>query len=137
MDKTTPWPGSQAMWVALCKKGFALQMTMVVMIATSAYLGWIPTAIGFLPHFDLVGHFGLIGMTAFFLDGALAYRKVHPAVPWLRQAPLYVFTVAGIEEAAQALSPRRSSCFSDLFADLLGIVVLTAVSKYWFERLAR
>ncbi|MFO0761513.1 MAG: hypothetical protein U0359_33850 [Byssovorax sp.] len=109
--------------------GLAAQLSLVVLIATGAYLGFLPTTLPGLPHADLVGHAVLIGPLAFFLDGVLDHRPLLRPVPWARLAPLLVIAVAGLEEYAQRFSARRDSSYSDFFADVIGIVAFSVLSK--------
>ena len=103
---------------------FVVQLVVVVAIATGAYLGWLPTFYQRLPHADLLAHAVLFGLLAGFLDGALGHRPLlRGRAPWLRLAPVLVLAVAGVEEYAQRLSPRRTSSFSDYAADVVGVVL--------------
>ena len=110
---------------ALFRRGLAAQLTLVLLISTGAYLGLVPTVFPSAPHFDLVGHFMLIGLLAFFTDGALAFRRIHPALAFPRAGALLVLAVAGIEEYAQRFSSRRSSDWLDFAADTLGVLAFS------------
>jgi hypothetical protein len=105
----------------LFRLGFAVHLTLVVLISIGAYAGVIPTVIRAVPHLDFPGHFILIGALAFFLDGALGLRELVRGRPFPRLAPVAVLTVAGIEEYLQRLSPRRTSDWLDFLADALGV----------------
>jgi polysaccharide biosynthesis protein VpsQ len=102
--------------------GFAAHLGLVILIATGAYLGILPTSLPQLPHFDLLGHAVLIGGLAFFLDGALGLRPLVRGVRFPRLAPVIVLAVAGVEEYAQRLSSRRTSSWSDYAADVAGVL---------------
>lgn len=101
------------------KLGLVLHATFVVLLATGAYLGVVPTVLHALPHLDLVGHMLFIGALAFFLDGALDHR---PLAGWSLGGAA-VIAVAGVEEWAQRFSSRRSSTWSDFFADVIGVLI--------------
>jgi hypothetical protein len=127
MELALPWPASKI--TAYFRYGLAAQLTLVVLISIGAYTGTLPTSIPGLPHSDLFGHAVLIGPLAFFLDGALGFRPAFRALPALRLAPLLVAAAAGLEEYAQRFSARRDSCWSDFFADLLGIVIFSWLAR--------
>lgn len=109
--------------------GLAVHLGLVLVIGVSAYQGVLWAHLPGIPHFDLAGHFVLIGGLAFFLDGVLDYRPVTRRSPaWLRLAPVAVVALAAMEELAQALTPRRTSSVSDFLADVAGVVVFSWLS---------
>lgn len=125
-------------WRTFCRAGFALQLGAVVLIASLAWLGLVPTRLARIPNIDLMGHATLIGLLAFFLDGALDYRPLLRArAAWLRAAPALVLSVAGLEEFLQRFGVHRTSSWSDFAADLIGVVVLTWLSKRIAEARSR
>jgi len=116
-------------WRRFTTIGFVLHFAFCLTIASLAYHGALWAHLPAIPHFDTAGHFVLIGGLAFFLDGVLRYRPVVAAWPWVRWGPALVLSVAGIEELAQALTPRRTSSVSDFVADVAGILVLSWLSR--------
>ena len=78
--------------------GLGIHLGLVIVIGASAYLGILPTTYAAIPHFDLFAHAVLIGLLAFFLDGALEFRRVLTGMPFLGIAPLIVLLLAAIEE---------------------------------------
>ena len=80
---------------------------------------------------DFFGHLVFLGALAFFADGVLAHRTIGARV--LRIGPLVVFAIAATDEAMQRFSSHRSSCFSDLAADAIGIVLGTVLAS-WIAR---
>jgi hypothetical protein len=104
--------------------GLAAQVSLVVLVSAGAYAGVLPTQLPSWPHADLLGHAVLFGMIGFFLAGAFALRG---RAWWL--APAAVLACAGIEEWAQRLSPRRSSCWSDFVADVVGVCIFSWVAR--------
>ncbi len=121
-------------WIRLCKVGFALQLALVTVVGTLAYLGALPVLFVRVQRYDELCHAVLIGALAFFLDGVLRYRPLlRSRAQWLRLAPVLVLVVAAVEELAQALSPRRSASWSDFAADLAGVVVASWLS-HWLGR---
>lgn len=115
------------LWAA----GFCAHLAFVLAIVVAAYLGRLPD-LWHLSRFDSVGHAVLIGLLAFYLDGALGFRPllgpVWPRLAWLRLAPVVVLAVAGAEELAQALSPVRSCSLSDFAGDVVGVFALSALA---------
>ncbi len=110
--------------------GLGLQLGFDGLISTLAYLGLLPTTCKGVPGFDLIAHAVLVGLLAFFLDGALAFRPLFATrLPWLRLAPVLVISLAAVEEAAQSLSPRRTSSLEDFAADVIGICLFTWLAK--------
>lgn len=109
--------------------GLLCHTALIVSIAAGAYAGVLPTKIALLPFYDLVMHFVLVGMFGFFLDGALAHRSL-VALPFVpRLGPSVALVIAAAEEYAQRLSPRRSSSWSDFFANAAGILVCAWLAK--------
>jgi VanZ family protein len=109
--------------------GFLAHSAMVVLISIGAYTGRLPNAIPSIPHLDLLGHAILIGGLAFFLDGALGYRRLLAGSAFPRLAPVLILIGAGVEEYLQRLSPRRESSLSDFAADVIGVCLLCWASQ--------
>lgn len=108
------------------------QLALVAAISAGAYLGLLPTALRSVPHADLVVHGLAFGVLAVLVDGSLRHRPIHDVVPFPRLGPLLVLAGAGLEELAQGLSPRRSSCISDFVADAAGVLVLSWIAgRIW------
>ena len=108
------------------RAGLAAHLTLVIAISIGAYTGLLPTVIQRVPHLDKLGHAVLIGGIAFFLDGVLEHRRAWRS-PSL--AALAVLVVAGVEEYAQRLSPRRSSDLMDFAADVVGVCFFVWLSR--------
>ena len=117
------------------KYGFCLHCGLVLLVALSAYLGVIPTVYRGIPHADLIGHFVLFGILAFFFDGLLQFRPLLPGkIAFLRLAPVLLLTVIAIEELAQSLSPRRTASVDDFIADVIGVFICSWLAKFLTER---
>lgn len=115
--------------------GLGVHLSVMIMISLLAYLNILPTTYKFIPHVDLIGHFVLIGMFAFFLDGVLRFRSFFSGkLAFLRLAPVLVIALSALEELAQSFSPYRTPCISDFLADVLGIVLGSWLAKYLVER---
>jgi VanZ family protein len=104
--------------------GLLAQLALVVLASAGAYAGVLPTTLPSWPRADLLGHAVGYGMLGFFLAGTLAIRG-RPA--WT--APAVVLLCAGIEEWAQRFSPRRTSCWSDFIADVVGVCLLAWLAR--------
>ena len=106
------------------KIGFMFHACSVMLIVVFAYFGILPTTYSVIPYADVIGHAVLIGLLAFFLDGMLKFRTLFPGtLTALRIAPLAILLIAGIEEAAQRFSPRRTSSVIDFAADAVGVLL--------------
>jgi len=110
----------------LFRVGFALQLSLVVALSIGAYAGILPTSLPWFPNADKLGHALLIGGIGFFLDGALEHRRAWRS-PSL--AAILVLAVAGVEEYAQRLSPRRTSDIWDFAADAVGVIFFVWMSR--------
>lgn len=113
----------------LFRLGFALQLGLDFLIGLGAYTGKLPTSLPQVPHIDLLFHAILIGLLGGLLDGALGFRRVVPALAFPRLGAVLVLVVAGIEEYAQRFSPRRSSTYSDFFADVVGVLFFSWLAR--------
>jgi hypothetical protein len=109
--------------------GLAVQFAAIALIDAGAYAGLIPTQIKALPHYDLVMHFLLVGTFGFFLDGALSHRRLVPIPYFPRLGPSIALVLAATEEYLQRFSPRRSSSWSDLAANVSGILVCAYLAR--------
>jgi polysaccharide biosynthesis protein VpsQ len=109
--------------------GFLAHLTFVVLVSIGAYTGLLPTSLPDFPGADKVGHALFIGLLAFFLDGALDHRPLHPKLSFPRLGPALVVTAAGIEEYLQRLSPRRTSDIWDFAADVVGVCFFAWLSR--------
>lgn len=115
--------------------GFCIHLCLVSLIAVSAYLGILPTAYKGLPRYDLLAHFILVGLLAFFLDGVLSFRPLFSGkFRFIRVAPLIILGIAAVEELAQSLSFRRTASLADFIANALGIIFCSWLAKYLTER---
>jgi undecaprenyl-diphosphatase len=110
------------------------QVAIVILISQMAYLNLIPAQVFIWPWTDKVMHFVLFGAVTFWLNLWVQGRKVSL---WDRSVPLAValpFLIATLEEGAQQLSPLRSSSWSDLSSDLLGMMVFWGLSQWLLSR---
>jgi VanZ family protein len=101
--------------------GLAAQLVLVTLIAVGAYLRVLPSSLPSFPNFDKIAHGVLIGLLAFFLDGALDFRPLVRGWRFPRLGPVLVLVVAGIEEYAQRFAAHRGSSIVDFAADFVGV----------------
>jgi VanZ family protein len=99
--------------------GFCFVTAVALYLTFRAYQEGLPSVF-LLPGADKVAHFWIAGLLAFFLDGALARRRVFTHVPL---AALLVLVPTGLEEIAQRFSIHRTSSIWDYAADVVGVVV--------------
>lgn len=115
--------------------GLGVHLGVVTTISLSAYWGILPTTCKVIPHADLWGHLVLVGLLAFFLDGAFRFRPLFSGkLTFLRLAPALMIAIAALEELAQSFSPRRTASISDFLADVFGILLGSWLAKYLVER---
>jgi VanZ family protein len=113
----------------LFRLAFALQLGLDFLIGLGAYTGKLPTSLPQVPHIDLLIHAILIGLLGGLLDGSLGFRRVVPRLAFPGVGAVLVLVVAGIEEYAQRFSPRRSSTYSDFFADVVGVLFFSWLAR--------
>ncbi|MGB0757457.1 MAG: VanZ family protein [Patescibacteria group bacterium] len=104
---------SKRYWIIL----LLLHLVILAAIIAGAYLGFIPTEIAYIPFYDFIGHFVLLGILSYLLHRSLN-RKHFARVP---AAPLLVTGLAIIEEFTQLMSSIRAFSFLDMFANVIGI----------------
>ncbi len=128
----------QATWRRICVVGAVVVGLADASLSGIAYLGglpgWLPTQSGG----DKVGHLLMFGSLAFFLDGALGYRRLARRAPaFAHLGPIVLWCVVAFDEWAQRFSPIRTSELADLVADTIGIVGFAVISTWidgWLGR---
>jgi VanZ family protein len=108
---------------------FWVYLGILLSISLSAYLRIIPTEIQQFPHYDTILHFLLLGIAAYLSHQALIKRNFIIFNIPLPLAPLIVFGFCIIDEIIQYFVPYRSADFTDLVADVLGIIVFTWLAE--------
>lgn len=105
-------------------------MMFIGLILALAYTGRLPAVLGVIPYYDTLGHFTLMGLSAWLAHRAGGRRW---AVIGRLRFPLWPVVVAAvvvIEEALQALSPNRTSSWSDLAAGFLGMTLMVGFDEW-------
>lgn len=83
-----------------------------------------------IPYFDKLGHFILIGLLAFFVNiswhcARFRLRQLSPM-----KGGTIVFILVTLEECSQYFIPSRTFDWTDLAADVLGIVVFGQLALF-------
>jgi len=82
-----------------------------------------------VPYGDKVGHFFIFGLLALLGNLALKLRQITIGSLRIYVASVLVFTFAIVEELSQAFFPDRTLDLVDAIAGILGILVLSLLSK--------
>jgi len=110
------------------------QIALIAVVTQMAYLDALPWDLLTWPFADKVLHCFLFGAVAFWLNLWSAGHKVKIG-PWLLPLALLLpFTVAAVEEGLQSFSPLRSADWTDLVADLLGLLLFWQLSVRFMQR---
>ena len=94
-----------------------------------AYTNGLPRYLGYIPHYDLLGHFVLYG-TASYLGERVLYGRKFSILGY--RFPLFasVFgAITIIEEYIQSFAPYRTFSWLDMLCSLLGLWV-----GYWLAK---
>jgi VanZ family protein len=109
--------------------GFLAIGTFAAFMSGLAYVDQLPSIFE-REGVDKLAHFGVAGMLAFFLDGALRRRKL--AVAGSIAIPLaaaIVLLPVGLEEFLQRFTLYRTSSLWDFAADVAGVSIFIPLSR--------
>lgn len=101
-------------------------VSLMAVVTEMAYLGLVPQ-LPSLRYLDKLGHLLLFGTVTALLDPWFAPQK-----RWLAVVPPAIglpLSIGFVEEMLQMLSPRRTCDVLDLTADVVGMVVLLAITR--------
>jgi hypothetical protein len=116
------------------RMAFFAYMVVLLTIFLLAYLGLIPTKMQRLPLFDTLGHFILLGLASFLSHRALNRKSFCLGPLKLPAGPacssLFIIT----EECLQSLSPIRSTTWSDMLANLSGIILFVLFDEWMAKK---
>lgn len=104
----------------------------VVFVIVQADRGQLPDAFSLYreaPFGDTIGHFILIGGTAFFANLALELKTVRLGGRSILKGSVLVGVLAFLEELSQIAIPTRTFSLSDLLADGAGIFVAEILAR--------
>jgi len=108
---------------------FWFYLGIIITIIISAYLKVLPVKSATFPFYDTIGHFILIGLTAFFAHLAFNKKYANMLGFSLPIAPITVGILTLIEECLQHFSPHRTFDLVDLAANFCGIVFFTWLAE--------
>ena len=111
---------------------FGLYVVILLTIIILAYLGIVPVKLPKIPFYDTLGHLILLGSASYLghkaLGGQTIKLRLFPlSIPL---APVVISLFAAIDETLQALSPLRTSCWSDMMANLVGIWLFYSLAAW-------
>lgn len=109
--------------------GLILYAAFIALIVLLADLGRLPLFF-FFPGYDTVGHFVLIGLLAFFINGVMGGRVAFRVggIP-VHTAILATAGLALVEELSQGFMSTRSMSLRDFAADAAGILFFVFLSN--------
>ena len=114
--------------------GYVLLLSSIVVLANRGMASRMFAAAGWVPFGDKVGHMVLMGLLAFFLNGALCCRTV-PFVRWrLLVGSLFAYLIVFTEEVSQLGMASRTFDVYDLLFDAVGISLFGQLAL-WNARL--
>ncbi len=108
---------------------FWFYLGIIITIIISAYLKVLPAKSSTIPFYDTIGHFILIGLTAFLAHLAFNKRYINILKISIPIAPITVGILTFVEECLQHFSPHRTFDLVDLAADFCGIVFFTWLAE--------
>lgn len=112
------------LWLFLSTFSFLMVIVIIIYQADSDTLpSWLDAILN-KPNADKVGHFVLMGMSAFLInltlrDRSWNYKRVR--IPW---GPLIFAILVGMEEFSQQFFSNRTASWLDFWASLAGILVI-------------
>lgn len=99
----------------------ALYSVFLFSVFLSAYLGFIPTELAFIPFFDSMGHFILYGIWGY-LFAKVFDNAILSVGKFIVPAGVFIAIIIAVaEESFQAFFPTRSFSFFDMAWGILGI----------------
>ncbi len=110
---------------------FIFYILILLFISIAAYLRIIPNEIKQFPHYDTLLHFILLGFASYFAHQAFNRKYIWKYIPL---GPVIILLLAIAEESSQMFSDVRFFCFSDLLANISGIVFFYLFDLVFFKR---
>jgi len=112
---------------------FVFYVLILIFISVSAYLKIIPAEIKQLPYYDTILHFILLGFASYAAHRALNRKYLWKHIPL---GPSIVLFLSIAEECSQLFSDARCFSFSDMFANISGIIVFYLFDLIFFKQKA-
>lgn len=117
--------------------GFFTGLVTVILLRNHGESSSFFQLFAFIPHYDKVGHFFLMGILAF-----LAVITIAPLFPdrLLKSTIIIlsvVLTLIALEEYSQLYIPTRTFSLQDFACDLLGVFAFGTLGYAWVRRVLR
>lgn len=90
-----------------------------------------------IPYGDKLGHFCLFGILTLLSNLALNFTLITCLTVKFYLGSLLVFIFVTLEEFSQFFIANRTADFSDLFADIFGIIVFSYITFYLQQKASR
>ncbi len=108
---------------------FFIFISYIIFLADTADYNFAFRLVGYIPYGDKIAHTGLYGIMALLLNFGLNFKQVKHFGVSLQLGALLVFIFAGLEELTQYYIPSRTFDLGDLFADFIGVVLVSIWRK--------
>lgn len=126
---------SQDRWI---QPGWAIALFiyfgLLTLISISAYQSNLPAALDRIPHYDVFGHFFLIGIASYLTHRTLNRRRLWVGSLRLPIAPMAIASLTVLDELFQGLSPARTMSIIDFSANMLGILAFYGLDGWLRSR---
>jgi polysaccharide biosynthesis protein VpsQ len=109
--------------VKILTLGYIFILAAVIFIANKKSTRYLLDFIGYIPYGDKLGHFFLMGGLSFLINLLLQARIVRFGKLRILIGSLLVLSVVTIEEFSQLFIRGRTFDWTDLVADLAGIII--------------
>lgn len=114
----------------VCLTGVIVQANTTGTTVAFKYVAWIP-------HFDKIGHFALMGALAFLALQVFVPRMKSGHQNGVRRIIVILLLFIGLEEGSQAFNPNRTFSIPDYLFSVAGVAVAVIVFSYWHTRNVR
>lgn len=114
--------------------GYILLLAGIVALANLGVAPWVFTLAEVIPYGDKVGHMVLMGLLAFFLNGALCCRTASVFRFRLLTGSLVAYLLVFAEEVSQHWIASRTLDVFDMLFDVVGIYIFGRLAL-WNARL--
>lgn len=102
-------------------------------IAVAAYHNVLPVSLERIPHYDIAGHFILMGTAAYLTHRALGRRMVGFGGWRFPLGPVAIALMTMVDEWLQHFSPARTMSMIDFLANVAGITAFYGLD-HWERR---
>ena len=109
-------------------------VAILITISVLAYNHKIPAIITKIPYYDIIGHFLLFGIAALLANRALKRKVIKIFIIFVPLGPAIITLIVFTEEFLQRFSQYRSSSYTDLIADICGILFFYYLDKHLVQK---